>query len=220
MRPEGPFGEWTGYFAGERIDDPAVRVQRIYHRDAPILTVGSPSRPPFDDSLSKCIMKSSMIWDQIEKAGLPGVQGVWCHEAGVGRLFNIVSIKQAYHGHAKQAAFLVAGAHAGNFANRFVVVVDEDIDPTNTFDVLWAINTRCDPATHIDIHRRMWTSPLDPMTHGGKDLHNSRATIIACRPYEWRNEFPVVAEASPEMREQTLRKWGHVLAQAKTLGTT
>ena len=101
---------------------------------------------------------------------------------------------------------------------KFVVVVDEDIDPTNTFDVLWAINTRCDPATHIDIHRRMWTSPLDPMTHGGKDLHNSRATIVACRPFEWRNEFPVVAEAPPEMRAETLRKWGHVLADANAIG--
>jgi len=212
LRPEGPFGEWTGYYAGARQDDPAVRVRRVYYRNAPILTVGSPTRPPFDDSLSKCIMKSAMIWDQAEKAGLPGVQGVWCHEAGVGRLFNIISIKQAYHGHAKQAGLLVAGAHAGNFANRFVVVVDDDIDPTNIFDVLWAMGTRCDPATHIDILHRMWSGPLDPLTRGGPDFHNSRALIVACRPYEWMNEFPAVVESSPGLRAETLKKWGHLLA--------
>ena len=211
LRPEGPFGEWTGYYAGARIDDPAVRVRRVYYRNSPVLTVGAPTRPPFDDSFSKCVMKSAMIWDQIERAGLPGVQGVWCHEAGVGRLFNVVSIKQLYHGHANQAALLVAGAHAGNFANRFVVVVDEDIDPTNLFDVLWAMGTRCDPASHIEIVRRMWTSPLDPLTRGGPELHNSRALIVACRPYEWKDQFPKVVEASPELRAETLKKWGYLL---------
>ena len=211
LRPEGPFGEWTGYYAGERSDDPAVRVRRVYYRNDPILTVGSPTRPPFDDSHSKCIMKSAMIWDQIEKAGLPGVQGVWCHEFGVGRLFNVVSIKQAYHGHANQAAMLVAGVHAGNFANRFVVVVDEDIDPTNIFEVMWAVCTRCDPASHIEIMRRMWSSPLDALTRCNTGLHNSRALIVACRPYEWKDTFPKVVESSPQLREETLKKWGHLL---------
>jgi len=211
--PEGPFGEWTGYYVGARDEDPAARIRRVYYRNAPILTVGSPTRPPFDDSLSKCIMKSAMIWDQVERAGLPGVRGVWCHEAGVGRLFNVVSIKQSYYGHAKQAALLVAGAHAGNFANRFVVVVDDDIDPTNLFDVLWAMCTRCDPATHIDILDRMWSGPLDPITRGGPELHNSRALIVACRPYEWINDFPRVVESSPDLRAKIREKWGHLLSK-------
>src|SRR2546428_5156288 len=43
------------------------------------------------------------IWDQVEKAGVPDVRGVWCHEAGGGRLLNIISIKQRYPGHARQA---------------------------------------------------------------------------------------------------------------------
>ena len=36
----------------------------------------------------------------------------------------------------------------------FVVVVDEDIDPTNLFEVLWAMCTRCDPTEDIDIVRK------------------------------------------------------------------
>ena len=47
-----------------------------------------------------------MIWDELEKAGIPNVKGVWCHEAGGGRMFNIVSIKQSYPGHARQAAMV------------------------------------------------------------------------------------------------------------------
>jgi 4-hydroxy-3-polyprenylbenzoate decarboxylase len=209
-RPEGPFGEWTGYYASSVRADPVVRVRRVYYRNDPILTMARPGRPPSDYSLSKCVIKSAMIWDQVESAGLPGVQGVWCHEAGGGRLFNVISIKQAYPGHAKQAAMLAANCHAGNYLGRYVIVVDEDIDPTNTFDIIWAISTRSDPVEDIDFIRRAWSGALDPRKKLG-DNFNSRAIIDACRPFDWKDEFPPVAESSPELRDKTLRKWGHLL---------
>ncbi len=210
MRPEGPFGEWTGYYASSVREDPVVRVRRVYYRSDPIITMARPGRPPSDYSLSKCVIKSAMIWDEVEKAGLPGVQGVWCHEAGGGRLFNIISIRQAYPGHAKQAAMLAANCHAGNYLGRFVVVVDEDIDPTNTFDIMWAMASRCDPVEDIDFIRRAWSGALDPRKRVG-DNHNSRAVVDATRPFEWRDEFPPVAESSPELAAKTREKWGHLL---------
>jgi 4-hydroxy-3-polyprenylbenzoate decarboxylase len=147
LAPEGPFGEFTGYYAGGRSDQPVVRIRRVYHRDNPIMTVASPIRPPSNFSYSKCVMKSGMIWDEVERAGLSGVRGVWCHEAGAARLFNVISLKQAYAGHARQAGLLAASCQSGSYLGRFVVVVDDDIDPTNMFDVLWAMSTRCDPAS-------------------------------------------------------------------------
>src|SRR5439155_1237568 len=78
---EGPFGEFTGYYAGGKSEQPVVRVQCIYHRNDPILTMATPMRPPSDFSYSKCVMKAGMIWDEVERAGLSGVKGVWCHEA-------------------------------------------------------------------------------------------------------------------------------------------
>jgi len=210
MRPEGPFGEWTGYYASSVRADPAVRIKRVYYRNGPILTMARPGRPPSDYSFSKCVIKSAMIWDQVEQAGLSGVHGVWCHECGGGRLFNVIAIKQAYAGHAKQAALLAANCHAGNYLGRFVVVVDEDIDPTNLFDVVWSMATRCDPDEDIDIVRRAWSGALDPRKRKG-DSTNTRAIVDACRPFEWLSEFPPVAESSPELRAKTLKKWGHLL---------
>ncbi len=210
FRPEGPFGEWTGYYASSVREDPVVRVRRVYHRDDPILTMARPGRPPSDYSFSKCMIKSGMIWDQVESAGLPGVAGVWCHEAGGGRLFNVIAIKQAYPGHAKQAAMLAANCHAGAYLGRFVVVVDDDIDPTNMFDVIWAMATRCDPADDIDVIRKAWSGALDPRKRAG-DNFNSRAIIDACRPFDWRDEFPPVAQSSPELHKKTLEKWGSLL---------
>src|SRR5437762_14314821 len=77
--------------------------------------------------------------------GIPNVKGVWCHEVGGGRLFNIISIKQAYPGHGRQAELAAAQCAAGAYLGRYVIVVDDDIDPTSTFDVIWAIATRSDP---------------------------------------------------------------------------
>jgi 4-hydroxy-3-polyprenylbenzoate decarboxylase len=210
--PEGPFGEFTGYYAGGKSEQPVIRVQRVYHRNDPILTMATPMRPPSDFSYSKCVMKSGMIWDEVERAGVSGVKGVWCHEAGGARMFNVIAIKQAYAGHSKQAAMAAASCQSGSYLGRFVTVVDDDIDPTNLFEVLWAMCTRCDPAEDIDIIRKMWSGPLDPRIPRGTTW-NSRAVIDACRPYEMLKDFPPVARATPELRSRIEAKFRDVLSK-------
>ena len=167
-------------------------------------------QPPSDFSFSKCVMKSGMIWDEIERAGLNGVKGVWCHEAGGARLFNVVAIEQAYGGHARQAGLLVAGCQSGNYLGRYVIVVDHDIDPTSGFEVIWALSTRSDPSQDIEIIRRAWSGPLDPMLRSGVRT-NSRAIIDACRPFEWMDEFPPVAKAGDALRASIAEKFKAVL---------
>jgi 4-hydroxy-3-polyprenylbenzoate decarboxylase len=212
VAPEGPFGEFTGYYAGGKSEQPVIRVQRIYHRNEPILTMATPMRPPSDFSYSKCVMKAGMIWDEVERAGLSGVKGVWCHEAGGARMFNVIAIKQAYAGHAKQAALAAASCQSGSYLGRFVVVVDDDIDPTDLFEVLWAMCTRCDPAEDIDILRKMWSGPLDPRIPRGTTW-NSRAVIDACRPFEMLKDFPPVARASRELRREVEAKFREILSK-------
>ncbi len=210
VAPEGPFGEFTGYYAGGQSDQPVVRVKRVYWRNDPILTIATPMRPPSDFSFSKCAMKAGMIWDEVERAGLAGVTGVWCHEAGGARMFNVIAIKQAYAGHARQAGMLAASCQSGAYFGRFVVVVDDDIDPTDLFDVTWAMCTRCDPVEDIEFIRKMWSTSLDPRIPRGT-VHNSRAVIIACRPFERIADFPRVARASPELRARVAEKYAKVL---------
>ena len=151
-------------------------------------------------------LTSQQIWDEVEKAGLPGVTGVWCHEAGASRLFNVISIKQMYPGHAKQAAMLAATCHAGNYAGRWTIVVDDDIDPASLFDVIWALSTRSDPPKDVDFIRRAWSTPLDTMLVG-PPYENNRGIIDACRPWDRLETFPTVAEASPELKRQMREKY-------------
>jgi UbiD family decarboxylase len=210
--PEGPFGEFTGYYASSQSAQPLVHVKRVYYRTDPILTIASPTRPPSSFSFSKCVTKSGMIWDEVERAGLSGVTGIWCHEFGGARMFNVIAIKQAYAGHAKQAAMLAASCQSGSYLGRFVVVVDDDVDPTDLFDVMWAICTRCDPVDDIDFIRRTWSGPLDPLV-SKVAFYNSRAVIDACRPFERLKDFPKVARSSPELRQKVEKKFAHILSK-------
>jgi 4-hydroxy-3-polyprenylbenzoate decarboxylase len=127
-------------------------------------------------------------------------------------MFNVIAIKQAYAGHARQAAMLAANCQSGSYLGRFVVVVDHDVDPTDMFDVMWAVCTRCDPAEDIEFIRRAWSGPLDPRIPKGTS-HNSRAVIDACRPFERLKDFPMVAQSSPELRQKIETKFASLLSK-------
>jgi len=210
-RSEGPFGEWTGYYASAERHEPIVKIKRLYHRNNPILLGSPPGRPPVELGWYRSYLRSALIWDEMEKAGVPDVKGVWLMVSGGSRLILVVSIKQRYPGHAKQAAVIASQCHAGAYLGRYVIVVDDDIDPSVTDDVLWAMATRSDPATDIDIIRRCWSGPLDPIIHPSNKGLNSRAIIDACRPFEWMKDFPPVAESSRDVLQATSKKWGKIL---------
>lgn len=207
MRTEGPFGEWTGYYASSARPEPVIKVKNVMYRNNPIILGSPPGRPPSELGFYRAVLRSALIWDEMEKAGVPDVKGVWCHVAGGSRLIVTVAIKQRYPGHSRQAAMIASQCHAAAYLGRYVLVVDDDIDPTNTDDVLWAMATRSDPETSIDIIRRCWSGPLDPIIRKEKKGFNSRAIIDACRPFEWMQEFPPVAESSKELRDRVEKKW-------------
>ena len=127
---------------------------------------------------------------------------------------TVISIKQRYPGHAKQVATVASNIQGGAYCNRWVIVVDEDIDPSNWDDVQWALATRCDPEISINILNRCWSTPLDPMSRpgladDGPRVLNSRAIVDACIPYELQSRklFPPVVGSSPALREKTEAKF-------------
>ena len=208
-RIEGPFGEFHGYYPGKAATAPAVRIERIYFRNDPIIVGSPPAKPPNDYSYSKAVMRSALLLDALAAAGVPDVAGVWAHEIGGARMFNVVAIKQRYAGHARQAGHILNQCGVGAYMSRYSVVVDEDIDPSNLQEVMWAVATRTDPALDIDIIQRGMGSKNDPMSiaYPYRAPLSSKAIIDACRPYDFLEEFPAVAEASKELQAAIREKW-------------
>ena len=208
---EGPFGEWTGYYASGSREEPVVDVKAVYYRNNPILLGAPPNKPPYEAHRYRIYLRSALLRREIRLAGVPDVVAAWCHGVGGCRLLNVVSIKQRYPGHARQAGHVAAMCRAGAYLGRIVIVVDEDIDVTDLDEVMWAVCTRSDPERSLDIIKRAWSGPLDPAIHPDQKGFNSRLIIDACRPYEWKDQFPLAIGPDPAYKRETRDKWGWIL---------
>jgi len=128
----------------------------------------------------------------------------------------VVSLKQRHSGHAMHALTAVAGMQTGASMYRYYVAVDDDIDPVDLKQVIWAMCTRVDPAESIQI-LKSWTSDLDPRLPPDRrdrgDFTMSRMLIDACKPFPWRDRFPTSNKFSAEKRKEIAAKWSRELTR-------
>ncbi len=207
-RSEGPFGEFTGYYGSAERSEPIIKVKRVLYRNNPIITACPPYRPLNDSDIFQAPCTAAVIWENMEKAGIPDIQGVWMHAQAAMWALLVVSIKQRYPGHARQAGLIASQVQGGAYMGRYVIVVDDDIDPSDINDVLWAMGTRSDPARSVQLLHRCWSGPLDAAIPVGQKGLNSRLIIDACRPYEWLADFPREVKTSPALRERLFQRFG------------
>ncbi len=73
---EGPFGEWPGYYTDATVGDvPLMTVKRVYYRNDPIILGAPPLKPP--NSYLPIPLGAITLWEQLERAGVPDIKGVW-----------------------------------------------------------------------------------------------------------------------------------------------
>jgi 3-polyprenyl-4-hydroxybenzoate decarboxylase len=106
--------------------------------------------------------------------------------------------------------------------SRYAIVVEEDIDPSDIEQVIWAMTTRGQPHEAVQVlhHCRSngadTTIPLQEKVKykvAPKPLHNSRIVIDACWSLEWQKDWYPLASLSPELGEELLKKWGNPLSE-------
>jgi UbiD family decarboxylase len=208
---EGPFGEWPGYYTDANIGEtPVMDVKRIYYRNDPVILGAPPLKPP--SSYLPIPLGAATLWEQLEKAGIPDVTGVWGFVyGGQPGPFSVISLRQRYAGQAKQALLVAAGARAGAYGGKFVVAVDDDIDITNPSEVIWAIATRCYVREGIDVVKAVWASvcepALPPEERSPRGYTSDRVLIDACRPYKWMDQFPKVNEFPRDYKDKVGAKF-------------
>ncbi len=205
--PEGPFGEFTGYYASEKRPSPAMRIEAAHWRNDPILLGSPPMKPPrFHFGLP---FRAASIWSELESSGVTDVVGAWQH---VAQLMTVVAIKQRYAGHAKRAGLIAA---AQSYMGRLVVVVDDDVDPSNLADVMWAVTTRSEPSEQVDIVRNAWSSALDPRiapaARAAGQTSHSKMIIDACIPFGMKADYPSTSAISIEEAKAIEDKWAAAL---------
>ena len=206
---EGPFGEFTGYYGRPSGTTPYMRVERVRYRNNPTLTCALMA----DGAANECglfwaALRSAGIWADLQKLGVPGIQGVWSIPEAAGWGMTVVSIKQMYAGHAAQVMALAAQCTAGAYFGKYVIVVDDDIDPSNVGQVLWAMATRSRPAQSIDILRETWSTFLDPSLNPPEIRPwGSKALINACMDFKFIKSFSPRTKLDKDTYEQVVARW-------------
>lgn len=209
-KPEGPFGEFTGYYGRPEADTPAVTVEAVHHRDDPILTCALLGEYPVnDEELIYGIYRSAGVWNDLDDMGVPGVQSVYCPpQAAAGTAMTIVSIEQQHAGHTSQVAALAGNCTSGAYFSKLIVVVDEDVDPTNIDEVIWALATRFDPQEDIDVLTDTWSTWLDPSRNPPEERpYGSKMLVDATKPHKHLDDFPDRLALREETYDRVAARW-------------
>ena len=200
---EGPFGEFTGYYAREG-HNPYVRIEKVRFKSNPTLTCALANEP----ALLWSSIRASAIWADLDRIGVPGIKGVWCIPEAAGAGFTVVSLKQMYAGHAAQVMTLAAQCTGGAYFVKYVIVVDDDVDPTDIHQVLWAMATRSRPAQSIEILRETWNTFLDPSLNPPEVRPwGSKCLINACMDYRFIKTFAKRSNLSKPVYERVVSRW-------------
>jgi UbiD family decarboxylase len=206
-RLEGPWGEGLGYYASA-FPQPPVRIHAVHHRSSPIV-LGEPTLRFKNRGAAGGFSRTARQWRLLERSGLEGI-------AGVGHVgpYLVIAVRQFYSGQVMRIAdFAMTGL--ADRPPRFLVMVDDDIDPTNRALVEWAINTRMDPATQLHVQRERWGNAINPagMTPAKRAIEDyATGTVIldACRPFRWRHHWGETfkrSDISEDRRSAAAARW-------------
>lgn len=161
---EGPFAEFHGYALDETSPQPVFSVEAITYRDDPIWPLAVPGRPVDDSHVAPAAGFSANVVAILRDAGLP-VTTAWmpldaaCH-------WMVVTVPENWRD-------LLPGVDTAGFVHRIgevlsptragrncpvTYVLDDDVDPSNDSDLLWALGTRVHPVNR----QEHWDGPIMP----------------------------------------------------------
>jgi 2,5-furandicarboxylate decarboxylase 1 len=175
--PEGPFGEYTGYY-GERCEKQTViEVKAVLIRqDIRPVFYGSCPMPIENDIIKELPLEASTLLSV--RRSCPGVRNVRCPTFGGSEDFVVIQIHKTYEDEGKVA--ILAGFPSGA-RPKIVVVVDDDVNIFDDAEVLNAITYRMQPHKDVTIVRTAG-KPLDPSFLSKSPDGGSALGIDATKP--------------------------------------
>ncbi len=169
LAEEGPFGDHFGYYDKPLEKYPVMRVERVYYRSDPVYYGSVTGMPPLEDAVIGRAVERVFL--PVIKLLLPEVRDIYFPPHGVFQGIMIVSIRKSYPGQAKKVMMALWGLGQTSLT-KTIIVVDEDIDPQNINEVLWAIASNVEPGRDVLVITDAHTDALDPASkapsYGGK----------------------------------------------------
>jgi len=166
VEPEGPYGEFLGYY-GALKRNPVFHLTAITRRRDALFqtaTIGGRHMSRTDTAMLTAVRAEVVIWQALATAVREPVAVL--ATASSGGSFNVrVALRQRVPGEARNAIAACFGALA-NVKNVFVV--DPDIDVASDEQIDWALATRFQPDRDLVVMSGLRTLPLDPSLTSGR----------------------------------------------------
>jgi len=139
---EGPYGDHTGYY-NEQDWFPVFTVTHITMRRQPFYHSTYTGKPPDEPAVLGLAL--NQVFVPLLKRQLPEIVDFHLPAEACSYRLAVVSIRKQYAGHAKRVMFGLWSILRQFMYTKFIIVVDEDINPANWQEVVWAMSTRMDP---------------------------------------------------------------------------
>jgi vanillate/4-hydroxybenzoate decarboxylase subunit C len=194
---EGPFGEFTGHYSGGR-RMPVVRIERISYRTNPIfesLYLGMPwTECDYLVGPNTCVPLLKQL--RAEFPEVKAVNAMYTHG-----LLVIISTAKRYGGFAKAVGMrAMTTPHGLGYVSQ-VILVDEDVDPFDLPQVMWAQSAKVNPSEDVVVIPNLSVVELAPASQPAGVT--SKMIIDATTPVkpDVRGNFGTPTKDLPETAE-------------------
>lgn len=217
---EGPMGEFAGYVPLEpAVRRPVYRVSAMSHRDNAILPVVVAGEPVEENHTAWGIPTSAQVLHDLRAAGL-GVTAAWI-PLDSALHWLVVTVPRDWRrrtGIADSAALCrrigeeVFRTKAGAVIPK-VIVLNDDVDPTNTRELVWAFATRCHPSMGHATFDHIPAAPLLAYLRHGEKVSATTGKVVynGLPPEEFGDALPIRASFRhgypPEIVDKVERRW-------------
>ena len=203
IRPEGPFGDHTGYYS---LEDkfPAFHLTCITRRKDPIYVSTVVGRPPLEDYWMGYGVERLLL--PIMKKQLPEVVDMHMPAEGVFHNLLIVAIRKSYPGHARKVMNAIWGLPGAMFT-KCLVVVDQDVNVQDTREVAWKALNHIEPERDV----QFMLGPVDQLDHASR-LPNFGSKMGVDATRKWPSEgftrpWPDEIKMDPEVKKKIDALW-------------
>ncbi len=201
LEPEAPFGESHGHVNLQEFNAFMDVTAVTRRRDAVLTSIISQVTPSESSTIKRVAMEPLFLAHLRDALGIKGVVRVGMHEP----LTNIrkVIVVQVERGLARTEIWraLYGAASLHRAAGKYVIAVNEDIDPDNADALFWAMAYRANPALDLEMlgHR--------DQGHGPRSLRNDGEDASVLIDATLKEDFPPISLPKREFMENARTIW-------------
>ena len=203
LRPEGPFGDHTGYYTLEE-PYPVFHVTAITHRKKAVYPATIVGIPPMEDFYIGAA--SVQLFLPIFQMNFPEIVDIALPAEGVFHNLVFVSIKKTYPMQAYKIMHGMWGMGQMMFTKYFVIV-DDDVDVHDTSQVLFRLCANTDPKRDSIVTK----GPADVLDHATDTMGvGSKMGFDATRKLAgegFKREWPPLIKMDPNVTARIDKIW-------------